>query len=122
MKQALFLMAVVCSFSVRAYEVDTHGRMTQTSYERSMLKTAPEILGRLCFDRLLDPSPFQAPWRQDSIANGLLPGKTAYTDALGSWSGSDFPPICDFAAPRTTRSWRCRQITRVAYLHQIAWV
>ncbi|MBK8284832.1 MAG: hypothetical protein IPK97_08020 [Ahniella sp.] len=105
MKRTLFLLAAVCSLSVRAYEVDTHGRMTQTSYERSLLKTDQELLGRLRFDRLLDPSPFQAPWRQDSIANGLLPGKTAYADALESWSGSDFPPICDFAAPRTTRSW-----------------
>lgn len=54
MRAWMLLLAV--TVSAHAYEVDTHGRMTQTVFERSALKTDAALLSRLGLEieRLFD--------------------------------------------------------------------
>lgn len=86
----LRLFALLLPPMAFAYEVDTHALMTQGAFQGSMLTTDATLFQRLGFDRLPTTAPFQASWQQDCTANAILPGKTAYADALGNWSGTDF--------------------------------
>lgn len=92
---------LVASTSAVAYEVDTHGRMTQTSYERSALKTDNGLLQRLGFDRL----DLNLPLRSEvllpvaCISDGTPLYRDAYVDAEGTWQELAFDVDVRFRCP-----------------------
>jgi len=89
MRTWILLLAAVTS--AHAYEVDTHGRMTQTVYERSVLTTDADLLRRLGFDRLELQKPFRMPWEQTPCLPGIgSPLIDSYPDAAGDWQGQAF--------------------------------
>lgn len=89
MRTWMLLLAAVTS--AHAYEVDTHGRMTQTVYERSVLTTDSDLLRRLGFDRLELQKPFRMPWEQTPCLPGIgSPLIDSYPDAAGDWQGQAF--------------------------------
>jgi len=78
------------SSAAAAYEVATHGRMTQAAFERSALKTDAALKTRLGFDRLDPARPFDSvEWDCDEIPS-LLPERNAYIDADPGWPGTSY--------------------------------
>jgi len=96
-----FAFLLVASTSAYAYEVDTHGQMTQTAFERSALTTDNGLLERLGFNRLDANLPFRS-----TVQNpiGCIPDGTplyhdAYVDAEGEWQEQAFDVDVRFRCP-----------------------
>jgi len=96
---AYFLLAA--STSAYAYEVDTHGRMTQTAFERSALKTDGGLLERLGFDRLDANLPLRSTVQNPigCIPDGAPFYHDAYVDAEGEWQEQAFDVDVRFRCP-----------------------
>ena len=86
MRALVFLLTA--STSALAYEVETHGLMTRTAYERSALKTNAGLLLRLGFDRLDQQAPLRVPGESTPCWTGSSsPTVDSYPDASGDWPG-----------------------------------
>lgn len=99
--RAFAVFSLVASTSAFAYEVDTHGRMTQTAFERSVLTTDSGLLERLGFNRLDSKLPFRSTLPPPL---GCLPASSplyhdAYVDAEGEWQEQSFDDDVRFRCP-----------------------
>ncbi len=97
-----FLLLTTISTSAFAYEVDTHGRMTQTVFERSVLTTDSGLLQRLGFDRLDKQLPLRSeapPLPLACISSGDPLYRDAYADAEGDWQEQTFGFEVRFRCP-----------------------
>ncbi len=82
-----------------AYEVDTHGRITQAAFERSVLATDTALYQRLGFDRLDLVRPFDTPWEIDCVPNAIFPHRDAYADPEGDWATLQLDSDIRFRCP-----------------------
>ena len=95
-----WLLLLTITPAAFAYEVDTHGRMTQTAFERSSLKLDASLLTRLGFDRLDLKRPLDSSAATECDADGaFMPLRDAYTDARPAWTGSDYLGDLYFRCP-----------------------
>ncbi|MBK7044854.1 MAG: hypothetical protein IPH50_14985 [Rhodanobacteraceae bacterium] len=92
----LFLATTAVAF---AYEVDTHGSMTQAAFQRSVLVADPAVYQRLGFDRLDAKRAFDMPDEIECVQNGTVPRRDAYADPNGSWPGLALDSDIRFRCP-----------------------
>lgn len=92
----ILLMMASTSF---AYEVDTHGLMTQAAYGRSALKSDAALLSRIGFDRLDLMRPLDSSATECDADGAFMPLRDAYTDARPAWTGTDYLGDLYFRCP-----------------------
>lgn len=92
----ILLMMASTSF---AYEVDTHGLMTQAAYGRSALKSDAALLSRIGFDRLDLMRPLDSSATECDADGAFMPLRDAYTDARPAWTGTDYLGDLHFRCP-----------------------
>lgn len=86
----IVIVMAAATVNSHAYEVDTHGLMTQTAYQRSALKIDAALRSRLGFDRLDQPRPFDSTAAECDADGSFLPSRDAYADARPAWTGTDY--------------------------------
>ena len=116
MKKLLALLFFCPQLS--AYEVETHGLMTQQGFDYSIVglanPTSVEVYKRLGFDRVDPAYPFLQNGLAQCLVSGEDPKQDAYIDPRPAWLASMSPDIGN-------RKFRCAQeYEKAAFTHSIA--
>jgi len=95
MKSRSFLVALLFSSSALAYEVETHGAITDNAFEYSILGTRnpnqADVYSRLGFDRVDVRQPFFQTIGSSCSASSSTPQVNAYTDPDPAWLTQNNP-------------------------------